>query len=362
LALIFGLVARLIAWNSIAGIPPADDPGAYNRLADNLLAGRGLVIDDPVYGAGLRAIFPPLYPLLLAATKALTGGYISLNIAADLAASAAILYLTKGSSRAAAAYFLFPSVILASIVPSKECLALAILLANLILLGRSSLAFGLATGLLALTQPAWAPIPIVAFILTERKPQAYAIAAAACVLVMLPWWIRNYMLFHQFVPLTSAGQLSLAVAYNGTHVSTANIPLDEIGRSQAVGKATVAAIAGHPLHYLTNVAKMAVRAFLVEDDTIEYLKWSGARWLSTAAIVTQASYAGLILWASRMRPELDWKRWSFILAWLATCFIFGGTWLEFTSRHRAFAIPLLCLWIGWSCPGVRPHQPNGQKR
>src|SRR4051812_13660243 len=52
LALVVGLMARLVAGNSIAGIPPADDPGAYNRLADNLLAGRGLVIDDPVYGAG----------------------------------------------------------------------------------------------------------------------------------------------------------------------------------------------------------------------------------------------------------------------------------------------------------------------
>jgi hypothetical protein len=348
LAVMFGLIVRLIAWKAISDIPAADDPGAYNRLAENLLAGRGLVIDDPVYGSNLRAIFPPLYPLLLAATKWLTGGYIGLNIAADLVAAGAILRLTMGSSRAASAYFLFPSVILASIVPSKECVASAILLLNLILLGKSPLAYGVLTGLLALTQPAWVPVPLVAFILTERKPAAYALAAIACVLTMFPWWVRNYLIFHQFVPLTSAGELSLAVAYNGKHVSTANIPLDEIGRAHAVGSATIAAIVSHPLHYLTNVVKMAVRAFLVEDDTIQYLKWSGARWLNSAALVTQASYAGLILWASRIRPELDWRRWSFVLAWLATCFIFGGTWLEFSSRHRAFAIPLLCLWIGWA--------------
>lgn len=343
LAFAVGLAIRYVAWRTFAGVHLIDDPGLVDQLSNAVLAGRGLVVTDPVYGT-LRAVFPPLYPLVLAAWKALGGHWLALNALIDLAAAAAIYFLSGRRSRAAAAYFLFPSVVYASILPEKEGLACLLVLVCMLLANRSAFLYGIAAALVALTQPAWILVPVFGFLLIRGSWRDCALAAIGGIIGLLPWWVRNAMLFGKFVPLTSAAGYSLAVAYNGGHIPPPDMSMGELERASDVARLTFAKIGAHPAHYLVNVFKMLVRAFMVDDDTIDYLKLTSAAWLGAAAMAGQLAWATLIAAAARAtahipsRPQLvD----AFFLAWAASCLV--NTWLEFTSRHRAFGVPILIL-------------------
>lgn len=328
---LLGLIIRWIAWASLGG-QPIDDPGSYVAIAQNIISGRGMVIENETYGT-LRAAFPPAYPFILA----LFGGqWLLLNAMLDLLATWAI-YRLSNNPVAAAAYFLFPSVIMASIVPSKEALAVALVV--ILPLCRNPWVFGVVSGLLTLSQPAWAPIPIVFFVLTKRE--GWWKALLAFVLVMAPWWIRNALLFGQFVPLTSSAGLSLGVAVEGRHLSTLSIPGNEIDRASVVASAAFNQILADPLHYLVNVAKMVGRSFLMDEDAVEYLSWSKAPWLGAAAIIGQLAWMALLALAAFSRKRLPWWLTALLIAGAVSCF--AGMWLEFSSRHRAFVVPLLIL-------------------
>lgn len=137
-ALVLGIAIRWLAADSLVGPNSVGDTIYNERLAANLLAGNGLTVDVPGYGTDLRAMYPPVYVLALAAVNGLGGSAAVLNLMADSAASAALYRLSGGNERVAAAYFLFPSVVLASIVPLKEALAIALtLIAMCLVKGRS---------------------------------------------------------------------------------------------------------------------------------------------------------------------------------------------------------------------------------
>lgn len=339
LILSIGVAIRLALAATIT-TPLGDDPGSYAELAQAVRDGRGLIVSNPVYGPTLQAAFPPLYPLLLA----LAGSWLLLNLVIDVAAS--LLLRRLGGDRAAAIYFLFPSVILASIVPSKEGLAILILLGCMVTLQKSAWIYGALTGLLALTQPAWLPIAAVAFAWKSRHWRDFASAGAVAALVMLPWVVRNYLLFDQFVPLTTTAGLSIAVAVNGVHVPTIDMPFDEPGRSAAAAAQAFSAIAADPLHYIWNCVRQLVRAFLVDDDAVEYLGFAALPWVGAAAVAGQLAFAALVARARWPRPELRPFAWGLAL----NCLVFGGMWLEFSSRHRAFLIPLLILTLRSALP------------
>ena len=59
-------------------IPPGDARN-YVVLAQHLIEGRGLVIADHYMGVEVRALYPPVYPILLAAW----GVFVHLNRSAE---------------------------------------------------------------------------------------------------------------------------------------------------------------------------------------------------------------------------------------------------------------------------------------
>lgn len=68
---------------------------------------------------------------------------------------------------------------------------------------------GLAFGVAILVRPSWlmfpffaAPIGLVFYEARQRQFVIYAVAAFVAVVVMMPWWVRNYMVIGQFVPTT----------------------------------------------------------------------------------------------------------------------------------------------------------------
>jgi len=341
-ALILGIVVRVGGAHSVSAFPLAqyDDPSEYDILSSNLLAGRGLVVWDIDYGL-LQALYPPLYPIFLAGAKLMGIGWVAANLLCQAAASLMIWRLA--GDRAAAAYFLFPSVVVAALIPSKEPLATALLLGCMLLWKRNSFAYGAISGLLALTQPAWLPVPVVAFFLKRRQAADVLQAAGAGLIVLLPWWVRNYLLFHRFIPLTTSIGFTLGVVFTGHYGPYAQLPYDEPGRSSYALTHTLSAIAHDPLKYLGNVIRQAIRALL--KDTAPYEMDTRISWLGTAAIVGQLAWAAAIGTCARAIPK-DRRLRSFVAGFLATSFLIGGMWFEFGSRHRAFAVPLLLMWSG----------------
>lgn len=356
-ALLVGIAIRLLAFQSLAGAQFSGDLHYNVVIADNLLTGRGLTVDLPGYGADMRGMYPPIYLLALAGVRAFGGSALLLGVAADIAAGAALLRLSGGNDRIAAAYFLFPSVILRSVVPLKASLGTALLLGAMLLSKRPFL-FGVAGALVALTQPVWAPIPFLAFLLLNRSPQALGKVAAGALLIMLPWWARNYVALDAFVPLTTSFGFSLWVAVFGTYEAAAQAPMPELALSVETGRAALLAIQDDPVAYLTRVARSLVFAFTLDDDPAELIWWDSAGWVSAAAVPSNFAWAGLLLWAmlSKSMPDTRWR--AFAIAGAVSVLL--GMWLEFGARHRAFVVPLLLLWIASArarLPALHGAQP-----
>jgi hypothetical protein len=88
--LVFGIAVRFVAYKSLAGPPDIADTPLNLLLSAHVLAGQGLTIDLDGYGPHIRGMYPPVYILALAATQAMGGIALQLNIVADLAASASM--------------------------------------------------------------------------------------------------------------------------------------------------------------------------------------------------------------------------------------------------------------------------------
>jgi hypothetical protein len=349
-ALLVGLIVRTWAGWLVAAYPLTQysDPSAYDLLSSSVLAGRGLIVWDSGYGL-LQAAYPPLYPILLAAAKLVGLGWIGANLLCEVAATAMIWRLA--GDRAAAAYFLFPSVVVAALIPTKEPLATALLLGCMLLWKHNWVAYGAVAGLLALTQPAWIPVPIVAFFLARPRPMDVLKAAGAGTIILCPWWVRNYLLFHQFIPLTTTAGFTLGVVLTGHYGPYAQLRYDEPARAWYAFTHSVSGVAHQPLRYLGNVIMQALRAFLFDDTAPDYID-ERFSWVGTAAVVSQLAWAAAIAACARASPR-DRRLWSFVAGFLVTCFVAGGIWLEFGTRHRAFAVPLLLMWSGLASRGSK---------
>ncbi|PQO26143.1 hypothetical protein C5Y96_22110 [Blastopirellula marina] len=230
--IVFGAVIRLGAavwWES--RIPEGDrfffgDSLSYEVLAQHLARG-----EDFVYGDAQVARTPG-YPLLLAPAYWLTDqpptlalrliGIVCGTLAIWLAAwIARMLFDPVAAVVAALLVALYPGAIAMSVFILSEAPFVPFMLLNLgwLILAlqaedgsrRTKFAAlsGLAFGLAILIRPSWLMFPLFAapiglLFYGHRKQQVltYATAAIVAVLVLTPWWVRNYVVVGKFVPTT----------------------------------------------------------------------------------------------------------------------------------------------------------------
>jgi hypothetical protein len=166
---------------------------------------------DPFFRTGLTgpsAHMAPLWPLVMAGIMRLFGSWFigALLVGALMAngLNAALLPLVSerllGSSRpglyAAIAVILLP---VYELCPAWDAMYSAdLLMLCLLIRGRRPLLLGALTGLLFLFNPV-AGMLLAIFLLFDRR--LTLVSAAVFVAVLLPWTVRNYAEFHQFVPL-----------------------------------------------------------------------------------------------------------------------------------------------------------------
>lgn len=373
LAISMGVIGRLALAIVVGRAAYGGDARYYVALADALLEGRGLIADIPPYGAGVRAAYPPLYPILLAGARAIFGaqGTIVLNFAVDLIAALLVGKLsarhvgTSAAALLAAMYLLLPTVILSSPVPQKEGLANMLLLCIVLQASeRRWITCGCAVGFLWLTQPAligfWVFLLIVAIMMREiphrEGIRALIVSGASASLIACPWWLRNYQIFGEFIPFTTSGGLSLAYVANGLqHVAPPLLNVAEPARAAAAAQEAIDRIVSTPLDYLRSVTKQLARTIAVTDFPAQRLLATGSvgNHLPHAfAAISQMTWLAMSIsltwffWARRRVVEL--KIASAAIIALLIHFAVINIWLEFGERHRYPLDPLLLILVGSS--------------
>jgi len=225
----FGIRAGLgIAWRD--RVYRFGDSQTYRRLAENVVAGRGLVIDRRGGDVGpdvRRADRMPAYPLVLAGLTALFGeNAVSLVLLQALVGAVAVwlafllgreVYSPLAGVIAAVAMALAPWQVYFATLALTECWSAALLLMTVLCAVRAvrrnklswSVGAGAACAALVTVHPEFLGLPalllLAAVVVPGRRRWLahWALAAAVVVVALLPWWVRNARVFGALVPATT---------------------------------------------------------------------------------------------------------------------------------------------------------------
>ena len=384
LALALRIVSAVLAAPRIS---PGDSHW-YIVLAQHLLAGQGLVMVEPYIGVPARALYPPLYPLLLAGWGAIAGfgpaAILILSTAIDLAAAWAIIRLgalldaRRAGIAAACVYLVAPPILFSAALAQKEGLAtfLIVMLAHNWIravrapkLWRDALAIGLPAAALAMTQPGQAPLAVLFGLVLlpgigVRRVLAIGVpAAAVAVAAMAPWWLRNWLVLGAFVPLTSSGGYSLWIGNNSGATGNWMAPpavlhgLPELAFGHAAARIATERMAHHPV----DVARITIAKFLracgIGQFGVERLAAMNPP-ISAAigALLLPVSHGAHLLLLStgalalRLRRDPAIATLALLLAACVAQLMLFGVWFEFGERHREFLLPFLLVTVAVAVP------------
>ena len=287
--LICALGIRLGAVFFLGGGIRFADAAYYDRIAQNICAGNGPIVNSTIYAHRM-----PGYPFFLAAIKYFvsdTGTYIHVVRILQAVVSALViipLYLAAGmlvspgiALIAALLYCADPvqSVFTAFLLPESlfsDCFFMMIFFllyavkyrkTRWYLCALISAACGvylketMSLFILFFTMAVWC-VPVLR---RYRRPAVLLLITLVCVL--LPWGVRNYLYFRAIVPLTTNSGYTLYDSFNprangGTDVTRFTVPpsfsqLNEVERDRAWKRLTYRAIAENP----PRVFSLAIRKF-----------------------------------------------------------------------------------------------------
>ena len=379
-ALSLALAMRVFALLLADGVTHYGDPLNYLRLARSVADGHGLSLLNSSGVLASTGQFPPGLPLLLGAVAsvvALTPLTLTIvNTLIDLAAALLLGRLAAQLARpdlsvpVSLAYLLWPSIAFMAPLAYKEGLIVALMLAMIVALleqsrrtnHRWAALSGLAGGALVLTQPSLAPLlPLVFLVCVRRFHSASrwlttcACAALATLAVMLPWWIRNAIVFGQFVPFTTSSGLALWVGAQSDGGMVWKLPPPEWSRAGEIEASRLATaeawriISADPGGYVLRCLAKFPLSFLNSNWAIDQMVLAkgqplpqlansvamrfGPTLVELAAVLT--AFVGLV--RHRRSPA----------AWLLlVCFaqvLLVSIWFEFSERHRLFITPFWLL-------------------
>lgn len=400
LLIVVVLLLRLLAGLLANGRVSPGDAHAYLVIADNIASGRGYYFDEPYIGVRTLALFPPGYPVLLAAWVSIAGATTWSMLALATLTDAVAAWLLAGIGRrlgnpgagraAGFLYLVWPSTLFSAPLAEKEglCVVLILILARVWIDRRKSaiggwrgaLALGLPAGVLALTQPGEAPLAALFGIALIRSigwrgvTQFGLAGAAVAIGVLMPWWVRNWIVFGAFVPLTTAGGISLWIGNNAD--ATGNwMPqpaslrgLSEIDYARRAGALATTWMVGHPIEFVRLTMTKFVRATGVGQFGLVRLAamYPPISAMLAAMLFPLSHGAHLLLLAggavasrARVTPALTTVA-LLLLACMAQLVLFG-MWFEFGERHREFLTPFLLLLIAVAASAWRgPVQQSGR--
>lgn len=380
------VLIRLLFFQMMQAGYSAGDTSNNLAMAANIVAGRGICFYDPYIKATVYALYPPVFPVFISALVWLgldtPFGFWGFNVCFDLMSILLLVRLGRGFGAPLAGYLaawcfaIWPPFAALSSVIQKESLENFQLLAILSLLWSLyqspqirwpiAAALGLATGLLALTQPAMALFPAVAiFFLFWRRGGRYLLelglkAAPFALLVLMPWWVRNWIVFGRFVPLTTTMGYGIWVA---SHAGATGMWLappphfasgGEIATTNRLAQAGVDWLMQHPLEWL-RITGIKVTKSLAREDFFPFVVKPGAPFgsegfQSLRQFLFQAAHTGLLaycaVYALRLRASPLFQPMRLFCAAACISLLLSGVPFEFSERHRYILVLLLFLMAG----------------
>lgn len=326
----------------------------------------------------LSAFHPPLYPIFLALLFRIAGdGYIPMVIAHTLLDIAALLLLWSivrrllspvAAGLAALIYALYPEFIFLSGHMISEALYIPLLMLSLYLLivmqednrKRTAVFAGFALALAALTRANIAIFPFLlipwAVVILSGKIKArilkWLLMCGCFVALLIPWTIRNYLVFDTFVPITTGAGESLNHGANPQADGGASLPRDdvpllmenpieEINNQKEHFNSAYQWIIQNPGAYLSLAPKKLFRFFtfyspISQPENFNLYFWGGAfTYLPLAGLALLGFFISIKRWRKYLILYL------LVFSYLLTVIIFYG---EIKLR-----IPLIPVYIIFGC-------------
>jgi 4-amino-4-deoxy-L-arabinose transferase-like glycosyltransferase len=291
------LVLRLVDGIFVVGLdaPRGMDSRQYIQYAENLVSGRGYVLDDFHVLEQVHSVRMPGYPIFLAAFRYVFGPNLAWVRAAQCILGAVlalevywiavVLFGVPVARIAAFATAIYPNFIRWSNLIATETLFLLLFVGAVGALFRHAetrksvylLAAGGALGLATLTRATAFPLffLLVLYFLARYRPsmdgfKAWLIFAIAGLVVILPWSIRNMRIHGTFVLLSTQSGLSLWRAVgpgadptgNDRFAPTPPIPCTirtEVAWDKYLRDSAVREIRRRPMGFLRNLPAQFVR-------------------------------------------------------------------------------------------------------
>lgn len=382
-----GMIAlrTLLGRIAIGHFPPGD-AHMYLILAEHLRVGHVLEVYEPFMGVQTWALFPPLYPTLLAIWSMVGGlsttSIVVFNALVDTLSAAIIVMLAEALGKrraglvAAWIFLIWPSTLLSAPLAQKEglCTLLVLLLALQWVKyvqasrpgAREAGAIGISAGLLALTQPGVVPLAALFGLIAlgggAKRFFVFGLVAmpAALAATMLPWWIRNFAVFGRFVPLTSAGGYGLWIG-NNPDANGHWLPpprslhgLSEIAFGQAAARMAMLWIKENPVGFARVTVAKALRGWGIAEFGAD--RFASSKPTTNAMVcglmfaVSQVLHFALLIAAALRTSVLRVPGSRVLLLLVLACLaqtLFFGAFFEFGERHREFATPFLLLLAVW---------------
>lgn len=375
---------------------PASDPATYDAVAWNLARGAGFSLDG-VGGVYPTAFVPPLLPwitsLLYRAighdyfAAVLLGCVIGSLVPLLLAAFATRMFGSTVGRLAGWLAVVHPTLVffcghLLTETPFTTMLLLALLLSTeWVKAPRPGRAFGagIAWGLAALTRPtalalpvlvaAWAWVPLGFTLSARGRLRQIALLLLGLALTVGPWTLRNALVMHAFVPVTTGAGGALLVGNNAgawadpaTRGGGSNELWDELLRTEYRGLSetemdvrararTVAFLREHVSEWPAMAAAKAARFWRLSADAGPR---RGAQWVALPLQDLARALDPVFLWSVVVLPLALWglglslggpRRW---FQSLSLCVVLYFTWLGMvffgSLRMRAPIEPLVVLF------------------
>jgi hypothetical protein len=196
-------------------------------------------------------------------------------------------------------------------------------------------------------------------------------ALPSLLIVLAPWWLRNWLLFGAFVPFTTASGMMLNSAWRDLAVPfpPGLFELPEPERSAVMGELAREAIREHPLGFIEQALRSMVYGFAYEEAPLARFRHTsppiGALDHARLAPLLQGAYAAMLVTAlagawRRLRQRAADPAVLYAFALLASI-LAVNVWFEFGERHRLVLTPILLLvaagfWVGrgGDAAGERP--------
>lgn len=378
-------------------VVPFNDFIWYHNQAVNIVEGRGVIS----YEGAPTAYWPAGLPFLLAAVYAITGPSLLVARLLNIAMVAGITLMTWALARrllgpraarlAALLIAILPSQVLWCSLPTADMLFTVLCLGMLVVVARAptwrtALAAGVLYGAATLVRPVIYFIPplLLLYWLLASTPWRKAVALtvllfAAGSAVLLPWQIRNYRIFGEFVLVSTNGGVHLWMG-NNPRASGGFIPetdfitpegkyimssLNEARRDRWAGEQGKAYLRENPAHCLSLWPKKVVHLFYRDSKCVTY------PFRETFQEVHPALIAALILISEGVYYALGL---AFIVGlfglaraeglsarvWLGAGMLlyFVGIYLPFITEGR-YHMPLLPIFAVFAAAAARSRPASG---